>query len=65
MVEKVSAPIAKKKIVDNVRTMPSPPETPSPGRTDTPNEAAPLTQCSLSRKRKANQEECFISKGLD
>ena len=65
MVENVSAP----KIVENVRAMPSPPETPSSGRADTPNEATLLAQCSLSRKRKADQEECFpvdfISKGLD
>ena len=65
MVENVSAP----KIVENVRAMSSPPETPSSGRADTPNEATLLAQCSLSRKRKADQEECFpvdfISKGLD
>ena len=65
MVENVSVP----KIVENVCAMPSPPETPSSGRADTPNEATLLAQCSLSRKRKADQEECFpvdfISKGLD
>ena len=61
MVENISAPIAKKKIIENIRTMPSPPETPSPGRADTPNEAVPLAQCSLSRKRKADQEECFLA----
>ena len=69
MVENVNAPIAKKKIFGNVCAMPSPSETPIPGRTDTPIEAAPLAQCSLSRKRKVDQEECFpadfISKGLD
>ena len=65
MVEDVSAP----KIVENVRAMPSPPETPSSGKMDTPSEATPLAQCNLSRKRKLDQEECFptdfISKGLD
>ena len=49
--------------------MPSPPETPSSGKTDTPNEATPLAQCSSSRKRKADQEEYFpadfVSEGLD
>ena len=69
MVENISASLAKKEIVENVRAMPSPLETSSPGRTDTPNEATPLAQCSLSRKRKVDQEECFptdfISKGLD
>ena len=52
-----------------LRAMPSPPETPSSGKTDTPNEATPLAQCSSSRKRKADQEECFpadfVSEGLD
>ena len=65
MVEDASAP----KIVENVRAMPSPPETPGSGKMDTPSEATPLAQCNLSRKRKVDQEECFptdfISKGLD
>ena len=55
MVEDVTAP----RIVENVRAMPSPPETPSSGKMDTPSEATPLAQCNLSIKRKADQEECF------
>ena len=69
MAENVSAPIAIKKIVENVRAMLSTPETPSLGRTDTPNEGTPLAQCSLSRKRRPDQEQCFpadfTSKRLD
>ena len=55
MVEDVTA----LRIVENVRAMPSPPETPSSGKMDTPSEATPLAQCNLSIKRKADQEECF------
>ena len=42
MVEDVTAP----RIVENVRAMPSPPETPSSGKMDTPSEATPLAQCN-------------------
>ena len=65
----VSASIAKKKIVENVHQMLPTPETPRLGRIDVPNETTLLAQCSLLRKRRADQERRFpadfIRKGFD
>ena len=58
MAENVSAPIAIKKIVENVRAMLSTPETPSLGRTDTPNEGSTM---QLIKKKKARPGTMFSS----